>query len=181
MQTENLILRLIHINEAEKLLDFELRNRNRFEKVSGTRSQDFYTLETRRNMIERSISAYANQSMIRFGIYLLDDETLIGSIALNDVIWSPALLCTYLGYMIDQDYQNKGYATEAIQVMCTYAFDTLHLHRIEAGVMPSNIASQKVLEKNGFIQEGLARKNVHINGAWQDHLIYALINPKDRP
>lgn len=180
IQTENLILRLVHIDEAEKLLNFELRNRDQFESVSGTRHPEFYTLESRKKMIERSISAYANQSMIRFGIYLLDDETLVGSIALNDVLWSPALLSTYLGYMIDQDYQNKGYATEAIQAMCTYAFETLHLHRIEAGVMPSNRASIKVLEKNGFNLEGLARKNVHINGSWEDHLIYSLINPKDQ-
>lgn len=60
-----------------------------------------------------------------------------------------------------------------------YAFDHLQLHRIEAGVMPHNKASIRVLEKAGFHKEGVAKKNVKINGKWEDHQVLAIINPED--
>lgn len=53
------------------------------------------------------------------------------------------------------------------------------MHRIEAGVMPHNVGSIRVLEKSGFHYEGIARKNVKINGQWADHQELAIINPKD--
>ena len=84
-----------------------------------------------------------------------------------------------MGYQIDQAYANRGYTTQALALIIDYAFNTLDLHRLEAGVMPANIGSIKVLEKNGFIKEGLVRKNVKINGRWEDHYLYGLLNPKD--
>ena len=69
--------------------------------------------------------------------------------------------------------------SEALKLMIHHAFFTLKLHRIEAGVMPSNAPSWQLLEKHGFEREGLMRKNVHINGQWEDHYHYALINPND--
>ncbi|MDF9767149.1 RimJ/RimL family protein N-acetyltransferase [Bacillus velezensis] len=50
---------------------------------------------------------------------------------------------------------------------------------IEAGVMPHNKASIRVLEKAGFHKEGIARKNVKINGKWEDHQVLAIIHPED--
>ena len=54
-----------------------------------------------------------------------------------------------------------------------FGFEHVQLNRIEAYVSPSNSGSIKVLEKNGFYQEGLLRKLLYINGKWQDHYIYA--------
>lgn len=62
-------------------------------------------------------------------------------------------------------------------MVCDFAFNSLKIHRIEAGVLPRNIASQRVLEKNGFEREGLSRKNVEINGVWEDHYLYGRLNP----
>jgi ribosomal-protein-alanine N-acetyltransferase len=56
-----------------------------------------------------------------------------------------------------------------------FAFEELKLHRLEAACMPSNAASIRVLEKNGFQREGLARRYLKINGVWQDHLLYATL------
>lgn len=179
IETERLILRLMQVEEADALLDFEVRNRDVIEPVSGTRLPEFYTLSSRRRAIEFAQSAYANQEMIRFGIYLKDYGSLIGIISLNDILWSPVLLCANLGYSIDRAFQNHGYASEAVKAMVDYAFRKLHLHRIEAGARPSNLASQRVLEKNGFVKEGLARKNVQIQGKWEDHISYGLLNPLD--
>jgi [ribosomal protein S5]-alanine N-acetyltransferase len=66
--------------------------------------------------------------------------------------------------------------SEAVRLIVTYAFEELKLHRIEAGVMPHNAGSIKVLLKAGFHKEGIARKNVKIDGTWQDHQVLAIIN-----
>ena len=66
----------------------------------------------------------------------------------------------------------------ALQGAAQY-LEKVKLHRIEAGVMPRNLASIRVLEKAGFHKEGIARKNVKINGKWEDHQLLAVINPND--
>lgn len=64
-----------------------------------------------------------------------------------------------IGYLIgEKSCWGKGYATEAIGLILEFAFETLKLHRVEAGAYEQNIGSQKALLKNGFIQEGVFRK-----------------------
>jgi ribosomal-protein-alanine N-acetyltransferase len=65
--------------------------------------------------------------------------------------------------------------TEAVRTLIPFAFGTLRLHRLEAACIPTNAASTRLLEKLGFVREGLARQYLCINGLWQDHLLYALI------
>ena len=60
--------------------------------------------------------------------------------------------------------------TAAVGVLTQYAFSQLGLHRLEANVMPRNRASLRVLEKNGYENEGLAKRYLHINGVWEDHI-----------
>lgn len=80
----------------------------------------------------------------------------------------------WLGYSLDHAHDGRGFTTAAVRLVLDYAFRTLKLHRIEAGVMPHNIASIRVLEKVGFEKEGLSKKNVLINGTWEDHCILPL-------
>ena len=80
----------------------------------------------------------------------------------------------FLGYKVDQRFNGLGVATEAIAASNRYLFEVFGLHRIEANIMPSNLASQRVVEKLGFEQEGLAKAFLKINGKWEDHYRYAL-------
>ena len=66
--------------------------------------------------------------------------------------------------------------TQAVRRVTHFAFSDLQLHRIEGNVMPKNKASLRVLEKCGFIYEGLSTKYLKINNAWEDHAHMALIN-----
>jgi ribosomal-protein-alanine N-acetyltransferase len=59
--------------------------------------------------------------------------------------------------------------------LSSFTFEHLKLHRVAAGVMPRNHASKRVLEKLGFQKEGLLRENVCINGVWEDHLQYSIL------
>ena len=72
-------------------------------------------------------------------------------------------------------YAGKGVMTRAVAVAVKYGFGTLRLHRIEAACLPENLPSMTLLERNGFQREGLARSYLKINGAWRDHVLYALV------
>lgn len=80
-----------------------------------------------------------------------------------------------IGYWVGERYAGKGLMLEGLRLIVGYAFDTLRLHRIEAACIPDNARSIRVLEKAGFRREGLLRSYLRINGAWQDHYLYALI------
>jgi len=91
----------------------------------------------------------------------------------------------YLGYWMDRDHQSGGMMTEAVRGVMGFAFGPLRLHRLQAGVMPENARSMRVLEKNGFRREGLAQRYLRIAGEWRDHVIFAITveewdDPDDR-
>lgn len=81
-----------------------------------------------------------------------------------------------LGYAIRRSDWGKGYATEATNLMITFGFETLRLHRIQAACGPDNRASQRLLARLGFMPEGRLRDHVFTNGAWRDSLLYSLLD-----
>jgi ribosomal-protein-alanine N-acetyltransferase len=80
----------------------------------------------------------------------------------------------YLGYWMDRDLQGRGYMTEAVRAATTFAFTVLQLHRVQAAIMPRNVASIRVAEKCGFRREGFALRYLEIAGTWEDHELYAV-------
>ncbi|VXB66471.1 Alanine acetyltransferase [Flavobacterium sp. 9AF] len=80
-----------------------------------------------------------------------------------------------IGYMLLPEYQNKGYITEAIQILLNYGFGQMGLHSVEAIIDPRNIASAKVLEKNGFKKEAHFIENCFHNGEFLDSVHYSLL------
>ena len=83
-----------------------------------------------------------------------------------------------MDYSLDAQAQGSGLMDEALQTMLAEMFGpNVHLHRIQAAVRPENLRSRKVLLRLGFEQEGFSRRYLHINGAWRDHEVFALLNP----
>jgi RimJ/RimL family protein N-acetyltransferase len=78
-------------------------------------------------------------------------------------------------YKIHPTHWNKGYASEVVKHLLDFSFNSLGMHRIEAGCATANIASKKVLEKNGFLLEGLKRKKLPIRGEWFDNYFFAIL------
>ncbi len=68
----------------------------------------------------------------------------------------------------------RGYMTEAVRCAVRFAFEDANLHRVQAGVMPRNPGSIRVLEKVGFRYEGFARHYLQIDGVWEHHNLYAV-------
>jgi len=83
-----------------------------------------------------------------------------------------------LGYWLGRDYWGQGIVTEAVELVTHYAFSTLHLRRVYAYVFPFNGGSQRVLEKAGYVREGLLRKNVNKKGKILDEIVYAKIRSR---
>lgn len=79
-----------------------------------------------------------------------------------------------IGYWMGEEHAGKGYMGAAIQLMLEHGFGVMRLNRIEAACIPDNERSIRVLEKAGFRREGLLRSYLRINGAWRDHLLYAI-------
>lgn len=178
LKNETIHIRPFTVEDAEARLQLQLKNREFFEQFSMIRTPDFYTLETQRTMIQEYEQKSKEDTEYQFGIFLNEDNRLLGTISLFQVMRS-SLQNAVLGYFLDKAHNGKGYTTQAVKLINKYAFEELKLHRIEAGVMPHNIGSIRVLEKAGFHKEGLARKNVKINGKWEDHEVLAILNPDD--
>jgi ribosomal-protein-alanine N-acetyltransferase len=115
-----------------------------------------------------------------FFIYSPDDETLLGGLTLAQ-IQRGVTQSGVLGYWMGERYAGKGLMSASVRAVATFAFDTLHLHRIEAACLPHNVASIRLLEKVGFAREGYARKYLCIDGRWQDHILYGLVRDDPRP
>ena len=80
-----------------------------------------------------------------------------------------------LGYMLLKDYWNRGLMSQAVGQVCEIAIKELGLNRITANVFHPNLASQRILLKNGFIQEGVMRKAVIKGGIIYDIFLYGLL------
>ena len=100
-------------------------------------------------------------------------EQLVGGITLSNIRRRAAQFVN-LGYWMGQNHAGKGLMTEAVGVVVPFIFEALDLHRIHAAFLPGNIASRRVLEKNGFVEEGFAEHYLQINGRWEDHVLMGL-------
>lgn len=174
---ENIYIRLLNVDDAEELLQVQVENKDFFEKYAMKRDKDFYTLEGHQKRLQMFAENAKQDLDYFFGIFTNEDD-LIGTINLFAVMRG-SIQSAFVGYFLDNKHNGRGYTTEAVKLIVKYAFEELKLHRVEAGVMPRNIGSIRVLEKAGFEKEGLARKNVKINGKWEDHQQMAIINPAD--
>jgi ribosomal-protein-alanine N-acetyltransferase len=102
-----------------------------------------------------------------------DAETLVGGVTLSNVRRRAAQFVN-LGYWMGAPYAGRGLMTEAVGVTLPFVFETLGLHRIHAATLPHNLASRRVLEKNGFREEGYADRYLQIDGRWCDHVLFGL-------
>jgi RimJ/RimL family protein N-acetyltransferase len=82
-----------------------------------------------------------------------------------------------IGYFLGEPFWNKGIMTIAVKLITDFGFNELGLARIHTGVYEYNPASQKVLEKCGYVKEAVFRKNVFKNGELHDEIRFGKINP----
>lgn len=111
------------------------------------------------------------------GLYLLSfrtsDKALIGGVTLTNIRYGAAR-SGILGYWVGAPFTRKGYGAASVRAMLAHVFERMELNRVVAACQKENAASQQLLRRCGFQEEGLARDYLKINGQWRDHLIFAL-------
>lgn len=136
------------------------------------------TDELTRGAFRRRIKRYQKETRLDsayvFFVLREGDDALLGGCTLSNVRRGVTQCCT-LGYWIGEKFARQGYMTGAVRALIPFVFRTLGLHRIEAACLVDNDASKSLLARTGFRQEGLARRYLMINGAWADHLLFALL------
>lgn len=106
-----------------------------------------------------------------FGVFVAGE--LAGEMNVNSIQRGPFQSC-YVGYWIDEAKAGKGYTPEALVCVLRFAFEELRLHRVQIAIIPRNTASRRVVEKLGVRMEGIAERYLEINGAWEDHMRFAI-------
>lgn len=110
-------------------------------------------------------------------LFARDNDLLLGAITLDNVQRGPALYAT-VGYWIGQPFARQGYMAEALTAVVDHAHAKMGLGRIQAGCLPENAASQRLLTRCGFGFEGYAQSYLQIAGRWRTHCIYAHLDAK---
>src|SRR5665811_1170287 len=132
-----------------------------------------------RGAFRRRLKRYADDQRAdlayAFLIFRSDDNAMVGGLTLANIRRGVAQAGS-IGYWVGAPFARQGYMTAAVRALIPFSFRTLRLHRLEAACIPANTASISLLEKTGFTREGYARSYLCINGAWQDHLLYARLN-----
>ncbi|HLJ71309.1 MAG TPA: GNAT family protein [Roseiarcus sp.] len=132
-----------------------------------------------RRRLKRQAEEIARDEAYSFLIFEEGSDDMLGGITIGGVRRGVAQAAT-LGYWIGAPYARRGHMTRAVAAATAFGFSSLRLHRIEAACIPDNVASARVLERNGFRKEGFARAYLRINGAWRDHLLFALLESDAR-
>ncbi len=158
------MIRLLEAADAEELAALYQANREFLAPFEPTRDDEFYTAEGQLRRIEQ-----IGPDHWRWAID--DDGRIAGTIGLVDVMRG-SLQLGNVGYWVDRNHNGRGLATRAVADVVAFAFGEAGLHRLEAGTLPDNVASQRVLEKNGFVRYGYATKLLEIAGDWRDHVLF---------
>jgi ribosomal-protein-alanine N-acetyltransferase len=158
-------------SDAEALAAAYSRNREHLAPWDPVRPSEFYSVEGQQDAIARQLSLVGGGLL---GTWVLEhDGDIDGRVSLNNLVRG-VLASAAVGYWVDHRHTRRGLASALVEHACAEAL-TMGLHRVEAGTMLHNIASQRVLLRTGFSRYGTAPQFLFIGGAWQDHHLYQRI------
>ncbi|KAB8188645.1 GNAT family N-acetyltransferase [Nonomuraea phyllanthi] len=175
--SDGVVLRPAAEQDAEALLQAYLRNRDHLRRWEPRRPEEFFTLQGQALRLKDLLEQRAQGRAMPW--LLVEGEKVVGRMTLTGIVRGPWLSAD-LGYWVDGDYTGRGLATGAVREVCRIADQVLKLHRIAAGTLIDNAASQNVLLKTGFEPYGTAERYLEIDGRWQDHRLFQRIL-NDRP
>jgi ribosomal-protein-alanine N-acetyltransferase len=166
-------LRPLRIEDAEARAAAYDRNREHLAPWDPVRPDEYWTEGFQREDTARLLDLHRLGGILP-GVVLLDGEP-VGRITVNNVVHGP-FLSGDLGYWVSRHVTGRGVATAAVAAMTRWAFGEVGLHRLQAGTLLHNAASQRVLRKSGFTLIGIAPRYLRIAGEWQDHLLFQLLD-----
>lgn len=169
IETGRLILREVTTEDATDMFNY-LSDKDVVEPMGLAPCQ---TVKDVRDEISWYRLIYEEGTGIRWGITLKDSGKVIGSCGFLNMVTKHYR--AEVGYELSKDYWGKGIASEALEALVAYGYQHFQLERIEALIEPANLASQKLVEKQGFKREGLLRHYEFTCGKFDDLYMYAVI------
>lgn len=164
-------IRPLTTEDAPALAEAYARNRDHLAPWEPRRSPEFYTtawqLEDATARLDGAAAGQQDPWVIWSG------EEVVGRTHLTNIARG-VFQSASLGYWVDHRHNRRGIATAAAQSALQRARE-LGLHRVEAGTLPHNQASQTVLRRCGFERIGTAEDYLFIAGSWQDHVLFQKI------
>ena len=172
IETERLTLRPPAHSDFRSWAALRLESRDFLTPWEPTWAADHLTRKAFTNRVYWAQRSIANGSALPLFLERRSDGAVLGAITLDHIRRGPAQAGT-TGYWIGAPHARQGYMREAIQALVHYAFTAMDLSRIEAGCLPENIPSRRLLESCGYKYEGVAQSYLQINGRWRNHVLYA--------
>jgi len=172
--TDRLIVRGVTRGDRKRIIEFLERNAAFHSRWEPTRPGDFFTDRFQRRLMREQAG---DPSLLQLYVFPREAENrhiVIGNITFSNIVRGAFQSC-FLGYKLDKEWVGKGYMTEALRVSLRHVFVHEKLHRVEANIMPENIPSRNLIERLGFVEEGLARRYLQIQGVWRDHIHYSSV------
>lgn len=167
IETNRLLLKGLYPQDMTFV--FENHSKDEIKTILGHRSEEAYQKEEHKY---RNGYASYNRSFL---LFLLEDKVsgkIIGRCGLHN--WNTDHHRAEIGYaMEDESFRQRGLMSEAVAAIIDYGFSKLKLNRIEALVASYNTASLRLLEKNGFVQEGVLRNHYLVDGVYEDSVMFS--------
>jgi RimJ/RimL family protein N-acetyltransferase len=132
-----------------------------------------YSFEDARLWINQAHREAREKTGYSFGITRRTDDEVMGMMSLKTVNWTDRN--AEIGYWLARDFWGKGYASEALRLILDFVFDHLRLVRAYAVVQEQNLPSIRILEKAGFVREGVWRRASRLGGRWHDVFAYGIL------
>lgn len=171
IETDRLLLRRFQIDDAEQMFNNWACDKDNVKYLSWAAHKNKSETES---ILKTWVSEYENDKVYRWCITSKQINEVIGGIDVVKMFENTE--CCEIGYVLSKRFWNRGIMTEALHAVLEYLFDKVGFHRIQLGHVVENMASGKVMLKNGLQREGLLRDaEKTTDGKWHDVAIYSIL------
>ncbi|AOP48452.1 GNAT family N-acetyltransferase [Streptomyces lydicus] len=183
--TPDVLMRLPVPADAAPLARAYQRSRDHLRPWEPDRSESFFTPAGQTERLQGLLAEWTAGRAVPWVLVRPSEgdaaeSDVVGAVTLSGITRGP-MCSASLGYWIDAGQVGRGLASAAVRAVCALSDTALGLHRLQAGTLLDNVASQRVLTKCGFTAFGTAERYLHINGAWRDHRLFQKILNDRRP
>lgn len=125
-----------------------------------------------------AVEEFGTDRAVRFVLQERGPESapILGTANYTNIVRGAFQAC-HLGYQVGRAHEGRGFMSEALRATNEFMFDAMRMHRIMANYRPENLRSARLLERLGFMREGVAKNYLFIDGAWRDHVLTSLTHP----
>jgi ribosomal-protein-alanine N-acetyltransferase len=174
LKTERLILREVTLSDAEDVFVFRSD-----AYVQRFNSKPIENISEAKEQIKQMKTTYERTDGIGWGITLKNRDTVIGMVGFWQWSFSNRVM---LGYDLAREYWGQGIASEAVKEIIRFGYEKMELNRIEAETIVDNHESVRMLEKLGFVLEGICREySLEDDGKYHGSAMYALLKSEYNP